>query len=800
MKKLFLYFLLLAATPVLAARISAGWQSTDLNFGEPLVLTVKGDMNTEPALQWQQPSWLTSSGVQRNFYSINGRGSGTFSYLFTLNTPGTYTLPEVKINTGNEEITVSSCTVTVQPPQFMLLDGGKTGIAEGEKMIKAQVMLPAGALYTGMTVPVTLLLSLDSNLAASVNEMPYFGSSTAKTGNIVFINAVQETANGQKNNVYTFNTWLRPYTSGKLEAELFSPVNILLASRRETVLDIPYEFPAVQVLPLPPVPAGVLFTGATGDYDIYCRVTGENFSTGEALVLQVYIVPLSAAALPEALDTVTAPEFTWDNCRVYPPEIRKKNDGSIVIEYVFIPLRPGELQLPEEFAVFNTATGKYVTAGLDNKVTVAPGTTPVPPQVTPPSGSSTVLAPPSPADTSAFPFWLRETEWPTNNTLIPLLAAIIFLAGPAVVLIQKLVSVLWVQAGNAGERKKMQKALHSAAARAEAAAPEEFRQIMDENILPILRTSGNFAGGSSLEEIASGIASKDPALAGALKDYAASAYAPGGTDKNLAAEICRKLQKYTLIFLLAFFAAPTLLHGAATADKSLWEDAMQACTEGKWQDGSLIFRTLLTDCPRDPALWYNLGICAANSGDWGKAVWRFAGANQLDPDDRIIMDALNTAEKAAGVPLTGSLETPGALLRYCRDQLRPSLWLLVGAVCWSILWIVWGTSLRKHIPRSFLRGMSVLLLFFFLCALAAWYTQRHDTYATDRGIIITDAPLLSLPGGINAAAMAQCRSGENFKLLASGKNYLRVTTSSGSTGWIKEEYCGLLPDSVNTEE
>ncbi len=771
----------------------AGWQRTVLNFGEPLVLVCRGNLNGEPELQWQQPAGFIRSGIQRNITNINGRVSGTYSWLFTLPSPGNYDLPEAKIIiNGGTEITVPPARVTLQPPQLLLRDGSRADVSAGMEMLQGEIIFPAGKIYTGMTLPLTLRLTIDSDIVSSVTQMPFTGSSDLQTGTISFVNDTHEEKNGKTVFVYTFSTWVRPHLSGKLDPEFFSPVNVLLASRRETVINIPYKYPDIQVEPLPPVPEKVYFTGAVGEYEIFCNVTGRDFTAGEALTLQVHITPVSAiSALPEALDNLTPPEFSWGKCRVYPPEIRKYPDGSAVIEYVFIPLQAGKLHLPGEFAVFNTVSGSYSSAGLAGEVNIAPG-------IELPSRSLSdhpeLRQKPAPAASGIFPFQLQKPEWHRPGSGITFLIVVVFLTGPVAVLLYRIAAIFISRKNNSAERRKAAESLSAAVNQAEFALPEDFRKIMDEKILPALRQSEGLSGGSSIEEIAAKISTKDSELSTLLGEYAAAAYTPGGQSDELAGKFCKAARKYMRLIILLCLLLPATLRGDTV--ENLWDDAQQLCTAGNWNEGEKILLSLLDIYPRDPALWYDLGICAANSGETGKAVWRFAGANQLAPDSREIMDALNTVEQKAGVPLSGSMEDPGAVLRRCRDHLRPPLWMLIAAICWSVLWAIWGTSLRKHIPQSLLRTVTALLLAVFLCALVSWYTQRQDTYSADRGIITADTVLLTLPGGVNAQETAKCRSGESFKLLTTRNGCMRITTASGNTGWIKEEYCGLLPDSI----
>lgn len=797
---MFRVFLITAAVVSLAAAaeaaVSASWLQNRIEAGETVTLRIRGDFSGEPVLMWRQPDSMRQAGVRNSRRIVNGSVSSEYFRDFAVSAVpgGRLEIPALTVKAGGESCAVPAHSVEVVPPEVLITGRNTDEAPKLDDMIFGRGrVFPEGESYLGVTGMLVLELYISDRLRTAVKTAPEAEIDKAirpafpSGEEMIYSGGRPCTVDGEAFTRHTFVTLFRPLATGILEPRADVRVELATSSRRYVSRQVDFRIPAITVLPMPPVPENVIYTGVAGDFDIRCRITGDNRRTGEALTLTAALEPATPGIAAEAaLETLKAPEFQWPGCRVFPPEINRTGDGGAVINYVFIPLTPGELTTPCRFAVFDPVSGDYRVAGVDSEIVIEPGDGPVRAEESP------VQAPAAepgggPQDNPASGFWLREPDFGESSPGFIRAAAWCF--GPLAAAVMVLVALLRRRERGGRMRREALRRLKSAAGRISERNTGDFAVLMDGEILPGLRAVYGLASGSSIEEIADRAAKDSHELRDALMDYSAAAYTPGRDIGGTAAAIGRCIKALFVAALLLFIPA------AATADPGgeLYNEAAELCGAGDWTEGSRRFETMLHTSPGDAALWYDLGVCAAAREDWGEALWRFEGSLQLAPWDAETLSAVNAVRRKLLLPEIGRARNPAELLRCCRDFMRPRDWMMLAGICWSLLWIWFGAGIFGKRGANLLWTVGGVLFLGMAICIAAGYSQRFGVFAPDRGIILRKTALLSLPGGLNSEHSGDVAAGTEVRVLASRNGYRRVAAGDSLHGWASEADLGLLP-------
>ncbi len=779
------------------ASISASWQQSRIEAGETVTLAVRGDFSGDPVLIWRQPDAMRQAGVRNMRRIVNGSVSSEYLREFAVSAVpgGRLEIPALTVKAGSESCTVPAHTVEVVPPEVLVTGRNTDEPPALEDMLFGRARVsPGGDVYLGVTEVLVLELYISDRLRAAVETAPEVLMEKAlrpafpSGEEIIYSGGRPCTVDGEAFTRHTFVTLFRPLAAGMMEPEAGVTVELATSSRRYVASRVDFKMPAITVLPMPPAPEGVLYTGVAGDFDLKCGIVGENRRTGEALTLTLEFVPATPGIAAEAaLETLKAPEFSWPGCRVFSPEITRTGDGRAVVNYVFIPLTPGVLTPPCRFAVFDPVSGEYRVAGAGSEIAIAPGDGPVAAAAESPVPEAEAAPRTDPPENPASGFWLREPDLADESSgLIP---TVCWCAGPLAAAVMGLIALLRRRDRGERMRREALQRLRSAAGKITEKDREKFAGAMDREILPDLRIVYDLPSGSSIEEIADRAGEDSSELREALLEYSASAYTPGREVGRTASAIQKCLRSLFAAALLVFIPA------AARADAAgeLYQEAAELCGAGDWTEGGRCFETMLHACPRDAALWYDLGVCAAAREEWGEALWRFEGALQLAPWDAETLSAVNAVRRKLLLPETGRVRNPAELLRYCRDLLRPRDWFAAAGACWSLLWIWFGIGIFRRRGSNLLWTTGGVLLLGMILCIAAGYSQRFGVFAPDRGIVLRKTALLTLPGGLNSGNSGEVAAGTEARVLAARNGFRRIAVGESVHGWISEDDLGLLP-------
>ena len=133
-------------------------------------------------------------------------------------------------------------------------------------------------------------------------------------------------------------------------------------------------------------------------------------------------------------------------------------------------------------------------------------------------------------------------------------------------------------------------------------------------------------------------------------------------------------------------------------------------------------------------------------------------------------------------PELGRVGSPGDILPYLRDSLRPDEWLFVlfGGV--SLILIAAGTALLGY-GRVF-RILLIAGVLLILLPGAAYLSQRSTRYDPDFALVVTGGlPVYSLPSDQAGKVEMKLHAGEEVQIAERRMNWVRVRAGAAE-GWV----------------
>ena len=345
--------------------------------------------------------WI-AAGSRQSINQVNGHISRTTMcvYTFTVEKPGTYTIPAAEVRAGNRTFTSKAVTFTATQPK--LASGrsrgrstGSAASAQGEveidKLLFSRILVrpESRTFYIGEEIPVEIQVYMARDLECQVSWPEILAGDKS---NIVFRNYQKQNPNnpkfapyrrgeteidGRPYLVYVFNTVLRPISVGKLDLSSVTKINIIVRDRqrhrpssffddddffggfffnnaRTVEHQVKSSAPQITVKPLPPRTGDAHFLGLVGEWKVDASLSAGEAKVGEAVTLTVKISGNGT------METLSAPSLELPNFRVYSPEVEKSSaTDTATMKYILIPTAVGSHDLKFKFSTFNPSKVKY---------------------------------------------------------------------------------------------------------------------------------------------------------------------------------------------------------------------------------------------------------------------------------------------------------------------------------------------------------------------------------------------------------------------------------------------------------
>lgn len=764
--------------------------------------------------------WLTNS-ISRSTRIVNGAGSYSYTVPILTEREGTLTVPAFEVQVGSRTVQTRPVEIKVLPPgeQPALPESSGESLSMKEALF-GRILLPEkrGFYYVGEEIPLTLELFAIPQLRMELVEYPEFSG----LGSAVFHDYSDENPQNRKfarirtaettlrNRLYheaVFSTAFRATAPGRLKPEAAVTVGIQPPSaqqqrrRPQSIFDddffdffgggprrTPYKVVfaspgEITVRPLPPAPAGVLNLGLLGRWELECRFDQASGMVGEPLTLNL---TLSGDGSPE---TLAVPKLTLPGFRVYPGEVKKQSAGitnHITIRYALIPLEPGVRRLQLKFATFDPAAGEYMVREFDPEIPVAGSDRPAAPAgggAALPTEPDAVTEPEVPAPAPVREEIFYQKPEPGSTVQLPLIRnqlwfiVLCVIGGPVIGLLLELRRRRRMRAAGDPQylrRRELRERLPQLRKKLRTVGGSELERVLRDEAVPFLAEALSLPHGATAGEVAEHL--DDPELrqlfrnmecASFRPDAAAASFPPGTVEK-----LCKFLKRVGVFALLGTFLA---LHGAAT-------DFNAAFDKGDFKQAIEDYRRQLNPQAPSPALLYNIGSSYYRLNDLPQALHCFQQAHLLAPRDSETLENLNLVNRKLALPEIGRTNSPGALLLWCRDRLRPDQYWAVAAAAFALMCI--GFGVRHSFRTSSVLAYETVAVLVLVLAVAAAVSQAAGPYSPDRGIVNGNSlELRTLPAAASGRIEATVPGGSAATVVERRGDWIRVKVN-GRDGWV----------------
>lgn len=396
-------FQICEASSSIKLSISAGRGSRDIAVGDLFYITYEvSDIDKAP----EKPTdvggakvlYFERTGQSSRFSSINGKvtQSSSVTYTATLRaqTEGSYSFGPVKI--GNVQSNVVRYNILAQGAGSPTPGGGSQssvpdardndgkpkfiGKGDGNLFMRAEVSSTSAYPQEALVYTVKLYTTYDAIKFIGATASPKFDGFVVEESKDISTSLQYENYNGKN---YATAVIARYIIFPQMEGELKVTGNTYTVSVDEREyyhdpfwgnmsvakplqLNVTPNDLVVNVKPLPkPVPAD--FSGGVGQFKLTSSLPSQSLMSNTAASI-VYTVSGNGN-----LKYVTLPDLQ----KLYPPQLevyspstevdvnvgRSNVSGKVVFDYSFMPLEPGQYNIPAvKLVYFNPATGKYETS------------------------------------------------------------------------------------------------------------------------------------------------------------------------------------------------------------------------------------------------------------------------------------------------------------------------------------------------------------------------------------------------------------------------------------------------------
>lgn len=819
-----------------------------VRVGEEAYLVIRsgdGSRNTPRRLpKVDGLSWQRGIRQQSQVRIINGRRSSVFeAYVpFIVTRPGSYTIPGMHLTHSNDR------TATVRfeavEPRYENRIGGSSRTAAAsadnkeagltaEQIMFMELEIPGKRdfYYLGEEIPLEVNIYILRGVRPQLSwPQIVFGEkggavfrdhSKINPENPQFAGATQREVerNGRSYLLCSFRTAIRPISAGKLELTVKENAAINIPDNRRSHRDDPFfddffedTFFArtrqvarnmitppltLDIRSLPPVPEGVQYTGLAGRWNSRVTLSPPPYKVGETITLKIEFDGTGTT------DTLRSWTLDLPGFRVYPPEVEKNGSGA-EIRYVLIPTEPSEGKTPNitfgPFATFDN--GKYQVHKFSRAVRIEPGTGVIPAGAGPYTVDQSV---PAASERKNEPV-RRKTEeilylkkQDGKHLSLPLVrnlgtGLVLILAGALFFLVSVAVYRVRRRHENDPVYRRKQEARRKKPeliVRLKKMSEADFPGDCAGDIASYIADAEGLAPGADLTECAEALKAKSPDLSKMLEDLSQAAWMPS-LKSRFTPEFRRSLVK-ALSRLAAVLLAlsPTLLSGAEKplpspkgAELPVLSQAMNAYDTGNFAEAEKIYRARLNPAEPSAELLYNIGNCLYKQGRLPQALVCFERALRLSPRDSDILENLNLVRRKLIREEHGKVGSPGDLLPYLRDSLRPDEWLTLLCAGVALLLIAGGFRLLLTSPKLFrgLLGAGILLI---VVSAAAYYSQQYTSYDPDFAVVVAkNLPVYSLPSDQAGKVEMNLHAGEETVIVERRMDWVRIRTGSAE-GWVQ---------------
>jgi len=784
--------------------------------GEPFYLILNSAGNDIPELQEVPEGFQVSGRSQSVQINNNQRHNQVSLLMLPPDTPGKYTIGPLKVKLGRRTLLTKSMTLTVQK------DTASEEIGE-QCFLRSRFSKMRGNFYVGENIPLEISLFYRPGL----NIAP--GYPALEIGKSVFADYRQQNPRNKDfavprqnravvdNVVYgkiIFNTAVRPLAPGKLQISGIVPcqIRVPVKSRsnsffgsthyREIQRKLKVELPEISVLPLPELPGNEPFTKLIGQYQMICTLDKERINALEPLSLQIVISGQGG------FESFSAPVLQLNSCRVYPGQVNRQND-SLTLEYIIIPLKSGVLPIDLKWLYFDPEAGRYQSLTFADKVTVDPPLNGAALPSSEPGGQSghglDDESEPAPDASTVKPSALLyckkapESAWSQfyrRNRLI--LAGVLVLAGAILLLSVELIRYYrqlrrkdpdWQRRRQANARRSL------LAEKLRTVQDEELPRLVTGEIADCLCDLWGLPAGSTPEEVAAHTCNFE--VAEVIQECANISYLPSklsGKALNDAARTRRVLLnvlKCVVIGVAVLMGTP--LTAAEKTDHHIpqdWTRALQAFDHGDYPSAGKYFEQYDRENPTDCHVLYNLGCIAEAENKPELALFFFEAAGRLNPSDRATIENRNLMRRKLLLDNHTSDNTPVGWLKSCRDWYRWEDYCFAAALGFFIFCVI--MALRKRMSQAWRWALTAVIAAWMVIVLAALLSLTASARSNDAMVVVKQADLYNFPNPDNTEPSGSLSGGSEVRILEKRSN-TSLVRSGNTEGWILNENIRKYP-------
>lgn len=384
----FVFFLLNVST---SFGFSAGatLDRTKMSMGETVRLTVSTDERVSgldadtSAIKDFDVLSSSSSSMTR---IINGRMSVSVSLVMELSPkrPGHLKIPSFKVSADGESALTNPLEIEVTE------DISASQGTGGNEDVFAESSLSSETIYMGQPVLYTFCLYFRQQISNPNLTLPDFKGFTPTE--LKSPSSYSKTINGLPYNVLEKNVLLTPIKSGRFT---FDPALLVYAASSGVRRDF-FGFPEavmqkkslrtgsneLEVRDLPPVPAGLDYSGFVGELSVKMKLEPRELKTGDSATLAIELDGKGGR-----VGDIGSPHLELpDSFKVYQDEPEIKEDagsqgfsGLKTLRKAIVPTKPGDFIIaPVKITFFDSAKAVYRTIETEPiAVTVSEGETPL---------------------------------------------------------------------------------------------------------------------------------------------------------------------------------------------------------------------------------------------------------------------------------------------------------------------------------------------------------------------------------------------------------------------------------------
>jgi hypothetical protein len=418
------------------AQVSATLDPASITLGDSaqLTLTINGNNSTQPELPAVNGLEFTPAGQSSSFQSINGAVTASVSLMYqvTADHAGMFTIPSISLPGGgsSEPLTLQVLSsaggaaaplASLPPPNVPPSAGGITAAANTQPAF-LRIAMPKQELYVGELAPVQVKAYFRAGMAASLNGLPVL-SSDAFTLNKLGDkpDQSQEIVGGHPYTVVTWSSALTAVKAGAYALDLELPVTVQVQDRSrghgnpfkqffgnspfgssafddsafddffggtvEKQLTLRTDGDDITVLPLPTTGRPPDFSGAVGAFDVSSEATPTRLTAGDPITLRLKVSGEGDFDRVYSRGLAASPEWkTYPSSVNFDPADNVGYAGTKTFAQAIVPLNSGKENIPAvTFSYFDPDARQYVTRK----------TTPIPIEVVPGNGPSSVAALPA---------------------------------------------------------------------------------------------------------------------------------------------------------------------------------------------------------------------------------------------------------------------------------------------------------------------------------------------------------------------------------------------------------------------